>query len=126
MEKHCKKGKRSEFQAITSLQVNIPPQGIVSAWSSPPACRTGAEPESLAAHRLSGRKFGLLAASAGIPRKRFLTVDRQLFFARFPGKECLLGRTENFGIILGKSFDFTGVLCYPIKALVYADTTAGR
>ena len=46
---------------------------------------------------------------------------------------CLISRAKNafwaeqkiFGIILGKSLDFTGVLCYPIKALVSADTTAG-
>ena len=46
---------------------------------------------------------------------------------------CLISRAKNafwaeqkiFGIILGKSLDFTGVLCYPIRALVSAETTAG-
>ena len=34
VEKHSKKGKRSWSSRITSRRWNIPPQGIVSAWSS--------------------------------------------------------------------------------------------
>ena len=54
-------------------------------------------------------KFGLPAASAGILRKRFLTADRQLFCLISRAKNAFWAEQKIFGIILGKSLDFTGV-----------------
>ena len=62
-------------------------------------------------------KFGVPAANASILRTEFLTADKQKFVYQ--------SESENFCINLPETLAFTGGLCYPIKALVSAETTAG-
>ena len=125
VEKHSKKGQKDR-----GAQGSHPAGGIYHRRGSClhgalPACRTGAEPESLAAHRLSGRKVRSACRQRRHPAQALSDGGSAALYLISRAKNAFWAEQKIFGIILGKSLDFTGVLCYPIRALVSADTTAG-